>query len=124
MTSTEDDNPFLRRLKRRKIGDTGRKSEARTAKRTGGRVKPASGAMKGAKGDMTVADFLVESKSTVNNSMSLQLDWLAKISQEALSEGKYPALTVTFTDNGGKPRKYGKWVMVPEHLLESLGGSE
>ena len=124
MTSTDEDNPFLKRQARRKIGDAGRKSEARTAKRTGARLKPASGAMKGAKGDMEKGDLLIESKSTIHDSMSVQLDWLAKVSQEARSEGKYPALTVTFTDQEGRPRKYGKWVMVPEHLIENLGGSE
>ncbi len=114
------DNPFLNRANNRKIGHNGRHSEKKLAKRMGGRLTPASGAMEGAKGDMVVDDFLIEAKATQNRSMSLDSDWLYKIYQEALELGKYPALAVTFTNNEGQSEKRERWVMVPEHVFKQI----
>ena len=83
---------MLRRNQHR-IGKAGRKSEKRVAKELGARERPASGAMAGAKGDMEVRRALLEAKSTTGNSISVSLDWLAKITREARSDGKTPALT-------------------------------
>lgn len=111
---------FMGRLAGR-VGDTGRKAETRTAKRLKAeRVTRASGAMASDKGDIVLSDFLVENKSTVNESMSVQYDWLTKISREALEDKKAPALTVQFTDNIGRPKKFGSWVMIPEALFEEV----
>lgn len=119
-------NPFFERQKKeRAIGGIGRKSEENVARRLGARLQPNSGAMLGVKGDMTLEDWLLEAKSTEANSMSLSLDWLAKISREAQSATKYPALTVTFVDAQGRPVPKGAWVMIPEYMFRELvEGSE
>lgn len=106
--------------KRGRIGDAGRASEAKVGKSLGAKMRPASGAMEGLKGDMTLGDFLIESKSTVGASMSIKHAWLGKISSEAMFSGKQPALTVTFTWPDGSPVNYGEWVMVPLHVWKGL----
>lgn len=113
-------NPFLRKNSKHSIGASGRASEKKVLKRLGAQAKPASGAMQGAKGDGETKSFLVEAKSTVNDSLNVKLDWLAKIKQEAIAQGKSPVLTVTFTNGDGGPRKWGKWVMMEEHIFEQL----
>lgn len=114
--------PVLRRQEARPVGSAGTVSEKRLAMRLGGRQTPASGAMEGAKGDVVLPDVLMEAKSTVNDSMSLKLDWLAKIAAEARTEGKRPALAVTFTTGDGRPRSDGAWVMVPEWVWKDMQG--
>jgi len=105
--------PYLARRQQHRIGKSGRKSEDRLSKTLGGRSRPASGAMDGAKGDIGVGQFLIEAKSTTSLSMSLKLDWLVKIAQEARAEHKEPALTVSFVRPDGMPVKDGEWVLVP-----------
>lgn len=104
-------NPYLDR-RTSNIGEAGRKSEGRLAKKLQGRQRPASGAMVGAKGDIDLGAVLVEAKSTTADSMTIQLDWLAKITREARAEGKTPMLTVSFVDRAGRPRHFGDWVLV------------
>ncbi len=103
-----------------RIGDVGRRSERQVARRLGARLQPASGAIQEAKGDMTTPMFLVEAKATERDSYSLKLDTLAKVAQEALSVAKEPALTITFVTGDGRPRPYGRWVMLPERLFKEL----
>ena len=112
--------PFLRREGKHAVGAAGRASETRLARRLAGKQTPASGAMVGAKGDVVLPAFLVEGKSTTNASMSLQLDWLAKITTEARGVGKEPALAIQFTTGDGRPVKFGSWVMVPEALWKEI----
>jgi len=112
--------PYVLRRNQRRIGKAGRKSEQRVAKEIGARVRPASGAMPGAKGDMEVRRALVEAKSTTGNSISVNLDWLAKIAREAMAEGKTPALTVSYVDDDGRPRQDGDWVMIPLYMFREL----
>lgn len=104
-------NPYLDR-RGSTIGRSGRRSEDRLAKKLQGRQRPASGAMVGAKGDIDLGTALVEAKSTTADSMTIQLDWLAKITREARAEGKTPVLTVSFVDRDGKPRAFGEWALV------------
>lgn len=111
------DNPYLRRMAK-SIGKTGRVSEKRLTKSLGGRGRPASGAMAGAKGDIDLGGVLMEAKSTVNGSLGVKLDWLVKIAHEARSEHKVPALAVSFIRPDGKPVIDGEWVMVPRHVWE------
>lgn len=112
-------NPF-------KTGDTpqelGRISENRTCKRLHGKQTPGSGALDGAKSDMVVGGFRIESKATTNKSMSLKYDWLKKISQEAAQCGQVPALTVQFVAADGRPVTSGSYVMIPEWVFRELLG--
>jgi len=100
----------------KKSGGTGILAEKKAAKRVSGNLKPASGALPGAKGDFELPEFLVECKSTENVSMSIKLSWLHKIMREACIVGKSPALEVMFVTANGTPRQSGDWVMIPAQL--------
>lgn len=102
------------------IGDAGRKSEKRLAVHVGARLTPASGAVDGHKSDMYTPEYRLEAKSTQNASMSIKLEWLVKITEEALNTNKVPALTVSFTDGVGRPRRFGDWVMIPLSHYEEI----
>ena len=71
--------------------DKSKKQENRIAKQTGGRTIAGSGSGR-TKGDVNTKFFKIEAKRTDKESISLRKDWLRKISSEALSEGKRPAL--------------------------------
>ena len=105
------DNPWMARRVNRCHGTV---SERKTAKRLGGRNSPASGAMEGAKGDIQLRDFLIEAKCTKNSSISLKLDWLKKITSEAVKTMRKPALTVTYVRETGEPVRDGKYVIMRE----------
>jgi len=107
-------------VRRDRIGEAGRRAERRSSRRAGGRPRPASGAMPGAKGDDERGDFLVEHKATERESMSLRFEVLAKIGGEAVAEGKTPALQIVFCTGSGRPRRGGSWIMVPEHVFEEM----
>ena len=112
-------NPFTDR-QNRGTHKHGQKSERKTAKRLGGRPRPGSGSVAGAKGDILLPDYLVENKSTEHRSISLKLDWLDKISVEAREEGKVPALAIQFVDKAGNSKKRGRWVLVREDDFKEL----
>ena len=112
-------NPFIDR-QNRGTHKHGQKSEKKTAKRLGGRTRPGSGAVAGAKGDIFLSDYLVENKSTEHASISLKLAWLEKISVEAREEGKAPALSIQFVDKQGNSKKRGRWVLIPEDEYKDI----
>lgn len=114
------ENPFTKRMKLNDSFIHGRKSEENLSKRLGMKQQPGSGNMEGAKGDLKGQKFLIEAKSTIHDSVSVELSWLAKINYEARDMAKNPALAVTFVTKDGKPRDYGRWVMIPETLFEEL----
>ena len=112
-------NPLLDRLN--KPGHLhGQKGEKKTAKRLGGQARAGSGAIEGYKGDITLDDYLVENKTTVNKSISLKQEWLDKISREARAEGRIPALAIQFVDQAGNSAQHGRWVMIPENDFSEL----
>jgi len=118
-------NPYLNRRAKHAIGKVGRKSESRLAKTLNAKQRPASGSLAGAKGDISFDNILLEAKSTTAQSISLKLSWLLKISHEARSEGKIPALSLSFTKADGTPYLDGEWVALPLHqYLELLALSE
>lgn len=67
-------------------------------------------------------DWLLEAKSTVSDSLSIRYSWLGKISNEALIEGKRPALSVSFVDRSGRAVNFGDWVLVPRKVFDELRG--
>lgn len=114
------ESPFERRLKNRNVGHNGRVAEDTFAKRVGGRTRPGSGNMEGAKGDVTVDNFLIENKATQTDTMSLKREWLLKVYQEALELNRVPALAFQFTTEGGKSEKRDRWIAVPEHVFREM----
>lgn len=116
-------NPFLPGAE---LENHGRVSERRVAKKIGAKPRAGSGAVEGFKGDSHLllgsgAGILFESKCTIHQSLSVKKEWLDKIREEALSEGKYPALTVSFVDQYGRPQDGNSdWVMFPQYLAKEL----
>lgn len=114
--------PYLKRAQTPDKGSAGRKAENSLAKRLGGTTTPGSGNLDGAKGDVKVANFLVENKTSLNDSFSVKKDHLYKIYQEALELGKVPALAFQFVRSDGNSDKRDRWVCVPEaEYLEWIG---
>lgn len=107
-------------------GAAGRKAEGSIAKRLKGELRPGSGSLEGAKGDLLLDSptfsFLMENKTTLGESFSMKKDWLLKIYQEALETNKTPALSFQFVDTLGKSEKRERWVAVPEHIFSQLTG--
>jgi hypothetical protein len=95
-------------------------SEKKVSKRLGGKLNPGSGAVGGIKGDIKFEKILMESKATIKDSIAIKLEWLAKISREATDSSRSPALSITYVDQDGEPRKFGKWVMIPEFLFKEI----
>lgn len=102
--------------------DHGKIYEARVSRKLGARLTPASGALVGAKGDMSLGDFLLESKSTTDSSLSLKLGWLVKISEEAQCKGKKPGVIASFVLPNGRPQPMAssEWVCIPMHVFQEL----
>lgn len=98
----------------------GTKAEKKLAHRLGATLTPASGALPGAKGDMTTERFRIESKSTVKDSFRLPLETLCKAADEATEQGQVAAVAVQFVTSGGRLRRCGSWVAVPEHVFREL----
>lgn len=111
-------SPFMTRGA--KTGSSGRKAEARVAKRLKASLVPASGAMHGVKGDMAVASFLLENKSTKTGTMALTKDMLDKIAGEALSLGKDAALAFQFVNSLGQSQSTDRWVCIRESVFKDL----
>lgn len=109
-------NPLLKRYSEKKHGT---KSEKRIAKSVGARSQPASGSLLGRKGDSELPDFLIESKSTIRNTMRLEHGWLRKIEDEALQRNKTPVLTISFVLFSGLARPSGDWVCVPKWFFDA-----
>jgi hypothetical protein len=90
----------------------------------GARLHPNSGAKVGAKSDASLkaSNFRLEMKSTTNAMMALSLEWLAKISHEALTHHQRPAIVVSFVDMQGKPRMqyHAEWVVIPLEVFREL----
>ena len=103
-----------------RLGETGRKAERKAAKRQGARQTPASGAVEGIKGDFGTADVLTENKSTIGSTITLHLDALLKIKNQAMQSGRLPALAFQFTHSDGRARQGGAWVAVPEWVWNEL----
>jgi hypothetical protein len=76
--------------------ELGRLREKKYAKRIGGQLQPASGALNCPrhKGDIKTKLFLIDSKLTGKKVYLLTADTLEKITREALAINKIPALSV------------------------------
>ena len=78
--------------------DFATKREKWLAKKLGAKLRSNSGATWSQKADIVYGDDLIEMKSTVKNQMVVKREWLDKIRQEAIKEGKNPVLVLDFGD--------------------------
>lgn len=94
--------------------------ERETAKRTGGRLTPASGS--GAvKGDVRLKGLArIECKTTKNKSFSVTREMVDRLETAATLSGEMPVIVVEFNDDHG--RKLGELVVCPSYVLDTLLG--
>lgn len=113
-------NPFFERSNPKDKGAHGRKAEKHFAKRMGGKQQPGSGALDGAKGDVTYHNFLIENKACAGESITIPLQWLLKAYGEAIASNRSPALAFQFTTAEGLSNARARWVCIPEHVFKDL----
>lgn len=106
----------------------GLKSEARLAKNMGSKLMSGSGAKDGRKSDAILDTpeyrFRIESKATIHKSFSIKLEILEKIRSEALETGRTPVLTVSFTDELGRPvTSSSDFAVIPMYLFNEVFNS-
>lgn len=98
--------------------------ERAAAEDYGGRVKGGSGASMYSKGDVEIKrlDLLMECKSTGAASYRIEMATLAKITKEAIGEGKDPCLEIEI--GGGEPDLLTekRWVMIPSTVFRRMVG--
>lgn len=82
--------------------DRGKLAERRIAKKLGTDRTPYSGAGK-EKGDVSHPQYIVEVKTTGQESLTLRREWLTKVAKEALAAGKEMVLIFRFV---GDTRDY------------------
>lgn len=97
----------------------GRLAEVKAAKKIGARLHVASGALS-QKADMTKGDFVIEAKATQAQTLKVEYSWLTKVSKEAVSVNKSPALLMQFVDLNGKAKRNGDWIAIPASLFNEL----
>lgn len=99
--------------------------ENRIAGSVGGRRQKASGALPGAKGDVRGVELLAECKRTDKKSISITIEYLQKITQEASFYNKIPCVAIEIES---PPKFVNKdWILLPagfvNELLEVYRGS-
>lgn len=94
------------------------KQEERVAFKLGGYRQPGSGAVAGKRGDVRAVELLAECKRTDKKSISIKIDYLKKITEEAVQYDKIPALSIEI-DN---PPKFVSrdWVLLPAGFVQEL----
>jgi len=87
------------------------KHEADVAKRSGGSRVPGSGSIAGIPGDVSHAKDLGENKLTFKTDTRIQLTWLRKIADQALTQGKDPVVHLRYEKL--QPPCPTDWVLMP-----------
>jgi len=118
--SDDDDNLpgyFLGNSEKKKRRKSMRQ-EDRVADALGGYRQKASGALPGNRGDVRGVELLGECKRTDKKSISITLAYLEKITMEAISYDRIPAVAIEF---GNTPKLVSRdWVMVPSDFMQEL----
>lgn len=116
---TDDyEKPKSKFTKRRTTRHQSKEQEKRVASQTGAKLQPGSGSFFGAKGDLTSEAFLIECKTTDNQSISLKRGYLDKISAQAFAVGKEPAMVLSMAGNFSGYDV--DWMLVPLRLFERI----
>ncbi len=105
------------------------KHEKQLAQKLGGKRQLASGATAKEKGDIKLEDFLLDSKETIDSSIKVKSEDLAKIQLEAQQRNKYPGLILKLKTGLTVPTE---WAMIPlecfkqflEQIKESRYGTK
>ena len=87
------------------------RQEKKASKSIGATLRPASGSLSNAKGDMSKGCYLISSKATRKDRITLKKEWLDEIRGQAIREGKCPVRWLDFGDH----RSY---VLAEEDFME------
>ena len=109
--------PTFREMLSRRHRPKDRGSEKKVSTRLGMNLVRGSGSGT-QKSDMLNKDVRLEAKATTAFSYSVKLEELHKINREAITTNRIPALSITFIDVYGEPRRGGKWVAIPEYVFK------
>lgn len=93
--------------------------EKETAKRSRSTKVAGSGSQLGKPGDVRGTKDLQELKATTKTDTRIKLEWLRKISHEALTQGRYPVVNMRFEKLEGSPAPMD-WVLIPAYIYEDL----
>lgn len=93
--------------------------ESHVASAIGGDTVPGSGCGQKFKSDAFSERYQVEAKQTQNMSLSLTVEWLRKISREALRYGRVPMMHIRFL-NGYRDLPDKDWVVIPEREFKRI----
>lgn len=91
--------------------------ERELADKLGGIRQLQSGAMPGHKGDIKVDDFLLDSKETIYNNISVVAKDLTKITEEARGENRVPGLVLTLKT---PIHVSSEWVAIPIDVFAEM----
>ena len=63
-------------------------------------------------------------KSTIKQTLPLDIGWLSKIAKEAVSHGQRPGVVLSFVDAEGKPvlTSHSQWIAIPLEVFKELLG--
>ena len=103
--------------------------ETEIAELVDGRRHNGSGASMYSKSDGSSARYQIEAKQTKHSSISIKLEWLIKITREAIAKVKIPLLSVRFLNIGFKDHGVeSDWIMMPlsefKHLYQLAKGEK
>ena len=85
-------NPTKNQIKKKSI-----KQEKKLAKDLGAKRVPQSGAQSTSPNDIVKGNYVIESKATSKNSISLKKVWLDEVKESPINFGKIPVLILDFT---------------------------
>lgn len=90
MRRKESDTQDYRWIDKHKLKKKASEQDKRVSEATNFRIRPNSGAMKGAKGDLGGPDIFVETKTrmTIKDHLLLEMKWIDKARSQAFSMGK------------------------------------
>jgi hypothetical protein len=93
--------------------------ENRAAQMIGGKRHVGSGAISDLKSDASSMIWQLEAKQTRAQSIAVKLDWLSKISEEAMSQDKRPILHIEFSHVPDNVIVENEWVMMSRSSFEA-----
>ena len=88
--------------KRNQIKKKSIKQEKKLAKEIGAKRTPQSGAQDTSPADMIKGNYVIESKGTKGDSISVKREWLNQVKQSPINYGKIPTLISDFTKTNDK----------------------
>jgi hypothetical protein len=92
--------------------------ENAAANLVGGKRHAGSGSIKTYKSDASSEFWRIECKQTEKDSMGLKVQWLEKITREALSTNKKPMMHLRFQNTAVDVAK--DWILMPEWVFKAL----